>query len=334
MNRTLTLTVVAMLAGGVASAGKSSVASKALVEQVRAFAIQPDVVYQPPVGEPSPKLGAFVERNEDGTFSTVQSKCTTKLTFKDVKSIERRSQLAEFDVGLAAKLNLQVRGVQVEASFGKKSLAGIEYNIGNKRILDGGQEEVVECCVQHPSQCEGEFVSEWWQGTGKFFRINTSQAAIKATLKELQGNGGAVDFSVSKGFNMESSWDEPMFFAYRTEKLKLQTCAEFLRDNQPDGNARFFVGVSKFKGSEQEAREDAREAAHREIAQVLGTEFVMVDGEASRVAEALISGVFGNFECVDTDTAGPSPSYLARVRYTVDRVKFDAEMAKMTSHLK
>jgi hypothetical protein len=150
-----------------AHAGKGP--SKAVVDQVAQFAVQADAVYQPPVGEPSPAAGSFVQAyaapdGEEpnparvGTYDVSTSSCSKHLTFKTVDAVEKREALVVMKTGVAASLGLPIPALSF--SGGHSALAGIKYQLDEKLILDGGQEEMTKCCVENPSQCTDEIISE------------------------------------------------------------------------------------------------------------------------------------------------------------------------------
>ncbi|NCG22384.1 MAG: hypothetical protein GWP91_25490, partial [Rhodobacterales bacterium] len=213
--------ITLLLAIGTANAGDS------LPERLANLATQPDVVLVPPVGEPSPKIGSFVvpyaapeggqaDPKKVGTYDVEPSSCSEVLVFKAVTASEDRKELWVLNSGVGVNIGLPQFGLS--AGVSNKSMAGMEYVVGRKLILDTGLEELEMCCLQHPDRCAGEYISEYWQGTGKIHRMTGSDSGIKASIKAIEKTG-TIDYANTKGWSSASSWTEPMYFAYRTQSF-------------------------------------------------------------------------------------------------------------------
>jgi len=330
----LSIVVVTLAMLTTAQAGPS------LAEKVMGLATQPDVTLVPPVGEPSPKIGSFVvtyapaEGEEPdpakvGTQDVAPSSCTDALVFKEVDAVEKRSAMWLVNSGVGARIGLPQFGIKIGVDH--KSLAGLEYDIEKKLILDTGVAELEKCCVQSPDKCTGEYISEFWRGTGKMWRMDGTDAGLKASLKGLEKLGG-IDFSATKGWSAASDWDKPMYFAYRTQAFQLPECKAYM-DNMPEKKGRvMFAGVSKRTASEQEARTNARNDARMQVVKYLGEDIKIEGDTIVTSAEALLSGVKDSLTCMDPELETPEgPHYLARVRMYVDKERLDAALSEIKS---
>ena len=226
-------------------------------------------------------------------------------------------------------LGYQLAGVQASGGARNQALAGVSYALTEKLVLSGGQDEVVRCCVQNPSQCTDEFISEWWKGTGTIYRLDTTKTGMKAAAKYLAVAGANLEFTQERGFTMSSEWTDE-YFAYRTQRLKIPSCAEYLNNNPPKDDEVTFTGVSKPLDSEQESRRDARDDAQRQLVEALGTQYALDDGVASKAASGILSGLLESFVCVDAQD-GPRVKYQARARLAVDKARFDEALAELQS---
>ncbi len=336
--RLLTILAVLSLA---TTAALAKAPSKKLMEKLVQYAVSADAVFQPPSGEPSPAAGSFVQaykpppdeepnRDRIGTYDVSTSSCTKHLKFKKVAATEKRSTLMSLDVGIASKLGLAPVGLDIGGSLGHKVIAGMEYELTEKMILDGGQDEMTRCCVENPAQCTDEIISEWWAGTGKIHRLITTNAGLKATLANLE-ESGMVNFGMSKGFTMNSEWSTPQYFAYRTQRLRLPSCEEYLNSSRSDTSSIAFTGVGEFKDTEQDARRDAREEARRLLVESLAQDYYVEGDKVQSYAEALIGGVMETLQCVERDETGPMPQFKARAQMRVDKAEFEAAVQDLES---
>lgn len=298
-----------------------------LPERLAERATQPDVVLVPPIGAPSPAAGSFLVPADAsdpalaGTYETAQSTCTDALTFRSVPATESRDELWVVDSGVGARLGLPRFGIQGGAHH--KAFAGLQYTIADKLIVAGGMAEVEACCLRSPDRCTDRYIAEYWRGTGSIHRLQSSDSALKSSLKALD-KLGQIDFGSTKGWSSASVWDEPMYFAYRVERLQLPSCEVFMNDlPQVEGQV-LFTGVSQRLASEQAAREDARADARKQVVRYLGEHFTLEGDEVVRRAEALVRGVKDDLTCLDAPTDSPEgPRYLARVRMYVDAGKLE-----------
>ncbi len=309
--------------------------AQSLPERLAQRATQPDVVLVPPVGEPSPMVGSFVvkydgtDESRAGTYDIAPSSCSNVLEYKEVASPSTRSELWMVETGIGGSLGLPM--LSVGGSWGKKSIAGIDYAMQSKMVVAGGLDKLEECCLRTPEACKDRYIAEYWKGTGAIHRLVASDSAIKATVKQLD-KAGSLNFGASKGWSMAEKWEQPMYFAYRVQGFQIPKCESYM-NNLPEVEGKLlFSGVSERLGSESKARENARLDARKQVVQYLGEELKVVGTEALSIAEGVLSGVKDGLTCMDpTSTSPEGPQYLARVRMYVDRADVEAAMATMKS---
>lgn len=311
-----------------------------LADRLAERATQPDVTLVPPIGEPSPKAGSFLVAYEVpvgatpdparvGTYDVAPSSCSEALVFETVPATESREELWLVQSGIGMRLGLPQLGLS--ASFGQKSLAGISYVVTEKLVVTGGLEELEACCLRSPEKCTDRYVSEYWRGTGKISRLTADDAGLKASVRGLE-QAGKIDFANTRGWSMASTWDQPMYFAYRVQGFQAPSCQSYMNDLPDLPNKVLFTGVSRRLASEQQAREDARSDARMQVVKYLGEELKIEGDRVVASAEAVVSGVKDSLVCLDPVAATPEgPSYLARVRMYVDREKLDVAMAEIRS---
>jgi hypothetical protein len=317
-----------------AFAGK---AEQALLERVMAYATQPDVILVPPAGELSPPLGSFVvpyappgggepDPRKVGTYESAPSSCSEALRFREVSGAESRQELWATETGIGFSVGLPM--VEIGGSWGRKSVAGMEYHITRKMVIDTSSlRDLEECCLRTPERCTNHYISEAWQGTGRIHRMVTSKAGLKPVVRQLEGTG-SLDFSTGSGFTMASEWSQPQYFAYKTTAFQLPSCQSYMNSLPEEDGLVLFSGVSERTESEQEARRQARDDARRQVVEYLGQEYSIMGDQAISRAEAVISGVKDSLTCLDPvieSTAGPR--YLARVRMYVERAELEGGMA-------
>lgn len=293
-------------------------------ERLAQRATQPDVVLTPPVGEPSPKTGSFLipytatgepDPRRVGTYEVGPSSCSEELIFKTVKAAEVRKELWMVDSGVGAQVGLPTFGLQMGGKT--KSMAGLNYTVKDKLIVDGGLKQLEECCLRAPDKCTDRYISEFWRGVGSIHRLNSSSKGLKVALKQLDQTG-QVDFSNAESWSVGSSWNEPMYFAYRVQSLQLPSCKNYMNDLPEQKGMVLFTGVSERVLSEQKARRDARSDARQQAVQYLGEYFEIKGDKAISHAEGVIKGVKDSLTCMDDTIDGPEgPQYLARVRMYV-----------------
>jgi len=304
-----------------------------LEEKLANLANQPDVVLMPPVGEPSPPPGTFVIRYQapegeepdprrEGTYELAPSSCSETLVFKKVAAAETRSELWMVETGIGLSIGLQA--IQIGGGYGRKAMAGLDYTVTEKLILDTGFAELEECCLRTPEACTDRYISEFWLGTGRISRLASSGANLKASIKKLE-KVGSLDFGTQKGWSQASEWNDPMYFAYRAVTFQKPSCQSHM-NNLPEVEGQvLFTGVSARSESEQKARRDARDDARMQVAEYLGTHYELVGDEALAQAVAIMSGVKDSLVCLDDVAETPDgPSYLARVRMYVATEELDA----------
>lgn len=302
-------------------------------------ATQPDVVLVPPVGSPSPKLGSFVilytpdegepvDPARDGTYEVGPSSCSETLKFRQVDATSKREELWMVSTGIGATIGLPQ--LNIGGSFGTKSLAGIDYALSHKLILDDGLDELEACCLRSPEKCTDRYISEFWYGTGSIHRVQGSEAALKTTLKQLDKLGN-VKFGMQKGWSVAEEWDG-QYFAYRVQSFQRPECESYMNDLTEVPGKVLFSGVSARKGSEQAAKRDARNDARQQVVRYLGEEFQLEGDEAISRAEAVISGVKDSLTCMDPVTDTPEgPNYLARVRMYVSADHLEGKLSEVDS---
>jgi len=323
--------MVVMTLGLVATAW----AGNDLPDRLAERATQPGVVLVPPIGEPSPAAGSFLvpadETDPDraGTYETAQSSCTDALTFQSVAASESREELWVVESGIGARLGLPRFGLTVGNQ--SRSFAGLTYEITDKLIVKGGMAEVEACCLRSPDKCTDRYIAEYWRGTGALHKMSSSDSALKSSLKALD-KLGKIDFSNTKGWSSASTWSDPMYFAYRVERLQLPSCEAYMNDLGEVKGKVLFTGVSQRVPSEQEARKDARDDARQQVVRYIGEEFSIEGDEVVQRAEALVSGIKDGLTCLDEPQATPEgPYYLARVRMYVDAERLDAVVKEMSA---
>lgn len=333
-----------------------------LLQKLAAYARQTDVQFQPPTGAPSPMIGSFLIRADRGIdpknpkltagelaqvgrYDAAMSQCATKFATQDVASSEKRTELVSMETGVG--VNLGIPYVDLGGSWGRKSMGGLDYALTSKRVLTGESlQDAVACCVANNSACprdDGQehvlgqgydttVIAEWWQGVGSVYRLTQSNAAITAAVKQLQQLGQA-QFKNSSSWQMQSEWATPQWFAYRTQKLRVPSCEEFMNSSPELADKVRFTGVSEFLRSESASRSAARDDARKQVVEYLGTEFQIVQNDAIKVAEAVISGVKDDLTCVQKGGDPTGPAYLARTRLYVDKARLEAAAADMRSGL-
>jgi hypothetical protein len=321
---------VFVLATGFASAGSSAAhAGESLSDRLAERATQPDVVLVPPIGEPSPPMGAFVVPAESGGFDVGPSACSSALTLREVDATETRSELWLVDSGVGARLGLPQFGLS--ASSGAHSVAGLNYVVQKKLVVSGGLDALEACCLRSPETCTDRYVSEYWVGTGAIHRLTESGGSLKTSLKALD-KLGSIDFQNTKGWSMASKWDRPMYFAYRTSEFRARSCSSYMDDLPEQPGRVLFTGVSQRVGSEQQARRDAQADARQQVVRYLGEHLSISGDVATSSAEAVLSGVKDELTCLDDVVTTPEgPSYLARVRMYVDESALTGASAAMKS---
>lgn len=308
-------------------------AGDSLPDRLAARATAPDVVLIPPIGEPSPAAGSFLIRygGDDpgrvGTYEVGASSCSAELKFKTVSANESRSELWLVDAGIGATIGLPQFGVSIGG--GAKSIAGVDYQLVDKLVVDGGLKQLEECCLRSPEKCTDRYVSEVWRGPGKLHRITGTDSGIKTSLKYLD-KLGKIDFATTKGWTMSSEWGQDMYFAYRTSAFQPPSCQSYMNDLTEVPGKVLFTGVSRRVLSEQEARRDAQDDARQQLVKYLGEEYKITGDMVSTSAEALVAGIKDALTCTDPVEQTPEgPSYLARVRMYVDKEAVEGAMAQM-----
>ncbi|MEQ1564481.1 MAG: hypothetical protein ABMA64_02500 [Myxococcota bacterium] len=320
----------------------AALAGESLPDRLAARATAPDVVLIPPVGQPSPRAGAFLipyapkegqapDPLRVGTYDVGPSSCSDMLQFETVGSAESREELWLLDAGIGANVGLPQFAIGVGAGVKAKSIAGIQYEVTQKLIVTGGLDALEQCCLRSPEKCTDRYVSEVWRGAGSLHRLTSTDAGIKTSLKYLD-KLGKIDFGTTKGWSMASSWPADMYFAYRTSAFQAPSCASYMNDLPELDGKLLFTGVSQKVGSEQDARRDAQEDARQQVVRYLGEELRITGDSVSTQASALLSGVKDSLTCLDPVSQTPEgPAYLARVRMYVDRAAIDAAAAATKS---
>ena len=353
----ITLIALALAAASTATAAKLS---PNLLQKLAQYARQSDVQFQPPSGAPSPMMGSFLIRADRGLdpqspkltaqelaqvgrYDVAMSACATKFAYQDAPSSETRTEVVSMETGVGLNVGLSV--VNIGGSFGRKSMGGMDYALTAKRVLTGESlDAAVACCVANNSACprdDGEehalgeayqttVVAEWWQGTGSVYRLQSTDASLTAAVKKLE-SAGSVDFKNATSWQMQSEWATPQWFAYRTQRLRVPSCEEFMNSSPELADKVRFTGVSERDRTEQAARSDARDDARKQVVEFLGTEYQIVQGEAYKVAEGVTSGLKDDLTCVEKGGDATGPTYLARTRLYVDKARLDSAVASMHS---
>jgi hypothetical protein len=301
------------------AASAAAFAGDPLPDRLAARATQPDVVLVPPAGAPSPPAGSFLVQAEGGAWDVGPAACSSALVFEPVPADERREELWMLDGGVGARLGLPKFGLTVGTDT--HSMAGLRYEVQQKLVVAGGLAELEACCLRSPETCTDRYISEYWVGTGAIHRLSESNGALKSSLKMLD-KIGKIDFGASKGWSVASTWDQPMYFAYRTSSFRPRSCESYMNDLPEQTGQVLFTGVSRRLGSEQEARRDAQADARQQVVRYLG-EHWKIDGDAAVArAEGVVAAVKDSLTCLDDPQATPEgPSHLARVRMYVDEAE-------------
>jgi hypothetical protein len=310
-------------------------AGDSLPDRLAGRATATDVVLSPPIGEPSPKAGSFLipYKGDDparaGLYEVGPSSCSEMLRFKSVPASESREEMWLVESGVGASVGLPQFGVAIGGAG--KSIAGIEYKLVDKLVVDGGLAELEECCLRSPEQCTDRYVSEVWRGAGSLSRTTGTNAAIKTSLKYLD-KLGKIDFGTTKGWTMASTWGDDMYFAYRTAAFRPPSCESYMKGLGEVEGKLLFVGVSRRVLSEQEARRDAQDDARQQVVKYLGEQFKIEGDIVTSKAEALVAGIKDGLTCTDAVQDTPEgPAYLARVRMYVDKAAVEAALSEMQS---
>ncbi len=313
---------VGLAALGLASTAHAGKAERRLLERVMAYASQPDVVLVAPAGELTPALGSFMvpyeapgggvpDPQRAGTYESAPSSCSDALEFREISGAESRQELWATETGIGFSIGLPM--VEIGGSWGRKSIAGMEYHITRKMVIDTSSLAALEaCCVRQPERCTNHYISEAWEGTGRIHRMVSSKAGLKPIVRQLEGTG-SLDFSTGSGFSMSSEWAQPQFFAYKTSAFQIPACDSYIGALPDEAGQMLFKGVYNRNESERDARRDARDDARRQIVEYLGQEYSIVGDEALSRAEAVISGAREAVTCLDPNIESASgPRYLAR----------------------
>lgn len=327
---------------GLASPAMAGKPEQRLLERVMGYATAPDVVLTPPSSQPSPPMGSFVvpyeapgggepDPRQAGTYSPAPSSCSEELRFQTVPASESRQEIWATETGIGMSIGLPM--VEIGGGWGRKSMAGIEYHLTQKVILDGGLGELEECCLRTPERCTNHYVAEAWMGTARIHRMVSSKAGLKPIVKQLE-RVGSIDFTNTRGFSMSSEWSEPQYFAYRTVPFQTPSCESYMNDLEPRDGMVLFTGVSERTESEQTARRQARDDARRQVAEYLGQNYSIQGDVAMSTADSIISGVQDSLTCLDPvmETAA-GPKYLARVRMYAPAAELDAGRSGVGTNL-
>jgi hypothetical protein len=323
-----------------------------LVQKIAGYARQTDVNWQYPVGKPSPMMGSFVKRyvpadpahpdpTKVGTFEVAPSVCAQHLVTERVVADETSKEVVIADTQIGLSLGLQ--SFDIGGTYGRKALGGMEYDLTEKTILKNpaedpkaaeGWEKFEACCVEMPSRCEGgEIVSEWWKGTGAVYRLIDSKASIAGAVSQLAKVAGInADFKTTKSWSMAKDWGSPQYFAYRTQKVRIPSCEEYMNSSPELADKVRFTGVSDWIGSEPSARGGARDDARKQVVEYLGVEYKLTGDQVAKAAEAVLSGVKDDLTCVDKmPSASTGTAFQSRVRMYVDKARLDEAVATMRS---
>jgi hypothetical protein len=299
-----------------ALASATSFAGDPLPDRLAARATQPDVVLVPPAGAPSPPAGSFLVPAEGGAWDVGPAACSSALVFEPVPASEERQELWMLDGGVGARIGLPKFGLSIGTDT--RSMAGMRYSVAEKLVVAGGLAELEACCLRSPETCTDRYISEYWVGTGAIHRLSESNGALKSSLKMLD-KIGRIDFGAAKGWSVASTWDEPMYFAYRTSAFRPRSCESYMNDLPEQSGQALFTGVSRRLGSEQEARRDAQADARQQVVRYMGEHWKIEGDAAVSRAEGVVAAVKDALTCLDAPRDTPEgPSYLARVRMYVD----------------
>ena len=152
-------------------------------------------------------------------------------------------------------------------------------------------------------------------------------AALKSSLKQLD-TLGQISFGSSKGWSMSSTWDEPMYFAYRVQSFQPPSCASYMNDlPEVDGKV-LFTGVSS---GARPSRSRARTPASRSCdtsARSCGSRGTAWSPRQRRWSRGSRTRSSASIPC---RRPPEGPAYLARVRMYVDRATIEAAAAETKS---
>jgi len=291
-----------------------------------------DAVMQPPSSEPSPAWGTAVRRTTDPkglvTLEPVLSSCTNKLKYKDVPASGDFAKVVKSSLSVGAGIAVDV--VDIGGGYQNTQVAGLEYHLTHKRILDPDSvDEYRRCCLINPDQCQAEVITEWWKGVGSYRTLANSAAQAKIAVKNVKyAPNASVDWS--RGWSVSNQWpsegsgcvafpnpgwkDCGEYFAYRTQPLQVPTCRQYMQDTPEKAGHTLFSGVSDWFPSESMARAKAREDVMKQVAAYCGTDVQgNFDGAALQFGDRVFSVVDG-FACQDREDAGGTIQYLGRNR--------------------
>lgn len=321
---------------GAAMASLATPAQAGTASDIVEAAVQRDVTLTPPVGQPYPAVGAFVrlyspqngepaDPNRVGTYEVAPSACSELFGTKTIKAVDKRSEVWRVSSGSSASVGIPAFKAGAEETG--SSVLGIEYNVVEKVLYDGGVEAVTECCLKRPDACTDRYVSEVWRGSGSLYSIDQSKKGVKAALRLLPQVTSA-GFHSESGWNRGSEWPEDMFFAFRMNTLSLPSCKAYMNDLSEVEGKVLFTGISARVESEQMARRDARDDATQQLVRYLGSNYKISGDSVEATAASYVKGIKDSLTCLDDiQETVEGPMYLARVRMYVAQDALD-KMAK------
>lgn len=327
----MTLSFALLAAGAAEAANWRAKLLRDLAKTATAF----DAVMQSPSSDPSPSWGSAVRRVTDErgmtTMDVVLSSCTQELTYKDVSASGDFSKVVKSSLTVGAGMSIDV--VDIGGGYQNTQVAGLEYHLSGKRILDPASvDEYRRCCLVNPDQCQQEVITEWWKGQGAYYTLSNAAAQAKIAVKNVKYAPSAnVDWSRGWGVSMKwpsegsecpvfpnAGWKEcGEFFAYRTQAIQVPTCQQYMQDTPEKAGFTLFSGVSEWQQSESLARAKAREDVMKQVAAYCGTDVAgSFDGASLSFGDRVFATADG-FACQDREDAGGTMKYLGRNRVWV-----------------
>ncbi len=234
-------------------------------QKLAAVATEAEMVLTAPTAEPGFKAGSLVQRyqappkvnpiaEQVGTFKAAPSACSKLLTVSEVAATDSEKVLWIMDSGVGMALGLPQFGLNKGLKY--KAIAGLEYTLDGKAVVEGGLETMTDCCMHQPDQCDGEFVTEVWRGTGTLHKLEAELYALKGSTKAIEKHG-SITYEKAVGWSEASSWGESQYFAFKSEPFTFPACAAYMGASPQEEGKVLFVGVSEASASETAAYEAA-----------------------------------------------------------------------------
>lgn len=158
-------------------------------------------------------------------------------------------------------------------SLDQTSVIRVKYKLTEKmQSVIADPAGFAACCAQGPDQCTGLYLGEFLAGTGSVWFVSASQMDGKVT-----GAGAKVagEIEASRGVAWQKAitFEEPVFFAFKTtpNKVTTQACSgDWVHTPPVAPDGKYFVGVSNPMETEQLARDAALGDARKAVVSYIG----------------------------------------------------------------